>query len=257
MAEPDANDPILKAVAPPPDAPPTVFQVGAPDSKSTARTLAALGRSIGWGIAILGVMAAVVALVEPLPAPAMTSNPQIGRVLRAAWLVLAFGLAGWAFFRVLGVASSLVRRAIRRRLGCTPRALEARLSIRLCACRANRGGARAASGNHRSPAGRDFERARAAAEIDAAIRDEQWSLAESLLDAFETAYPGDPKCDRSRTALAAARQSVLQNRMAELAAAERWGTPPACSRLSRRSPPASRRTLASQYNPKWPSGFSL
>jgi hypothetical protein len=226
VAEFDADDSNSTSLEPKPapGAPQAPQEAAAQFLGSGARSLAALSLTLGWGLTILGVIAAILALLDPLPSPASTLVAHVGRGVRAAWLILAFGLAGWAAACLLRMMSSLVVERLER---------DSRRSAELGAAlnQAVRVLERIAAGVEQRGEAGGFEpaaslgRTRAASEIEAAIRDAKWPLAESLLDAFETTYAGDPKSSSLRQSLASARRSVLQNRMAELAAARQVSDP--------------------------------
>jgi hypothetical protein len=188
-------------------------------------SLAGLSVGIGWGLTILGLFAAILAWLEPLPsANGATLASQLGRGARAGWLVLAFAFAGWAFFSLL----RLTARLLQQRLECDARRsreLETELN------RAVRLLERIAEAIERRPEAAGPEpaakvgRANAVTEIEAAFRAEQWTLAESLLDAFEIEFPADGKSSSLRAGLHAARRNSLEERRAELAAARAVNDP--------------------------------
>ena len=82
---------------------------------------------------------------------------------------------------------------------------------------------RGETGGFESAAG--LVRIHAIGEIEAAVRGAQWALAESLLEEFEAAHPGDARSSSLRAGLDEARRSLLEERMAELAAAREVNDP--------------------------------
>jgi hypothetical protein len=226
VAQPVAKDLLAKNEEPMPaeraPQPPAPSGCELPDGPES---LAALSVSIGLGLAVLGLFAGILTWLEPLPsADAATLAPNVGRGVRAGWLVLAFAFAGWVAWSVLRLTARLLRQrperdARRLHVIETELTRATRLLERIAEVierRGETGGFEPA----RSPG-----RAQALGEIDAALRGTQWALAESLLETFEAAYPGDPKSSSLRAALDQARRSVLEQRTAELAAAREVNDP--------------------------------
>src|ERR1039457_2521199 len=79
-----------------------------------SRSLASVGLCVGWGLAILGVMAAILAFLEPAVAGESAPAALAGRWLDAAWRVLAFGLAGWGAWVFLRLVSTAIGELIAR-----------------------------------------------------------------------------------------------------------------------------------------------
>ncbi len=187
-------------------------------------SLAALGVSIGVGLLVLGLAAAVLAWLDPVSsAPAPRAAAPLSQVLRAGWLVLVFSFAGWGCFALLRLLAGLLRDRLERdsrRL----RELETSLDqvVGLLE-RIAEGMDRGTTSRYEPPEG--HERAHAVAEIETALRDAQWALAESLLEAFDTANPSDPKASALRESLGSTRKSALDEQIASLAAAREVNDP--------------------------------
>ena len=218
MAEPPVDDPRTQNGAPVPadDRPPSG---GGRQVASSPVSLRSLGLAIGWGLAILGAFAATLVALEPFRAPeTATLSAEVARAARAGWLVLAFAFAGWCAYSLLRLTARLLRDRLDQECSRSQQ-LETDLNrvsglLERIAIGLER---RGEAGGFESAA--NLARARAAAEVEAAVRAGQWALAESLLVEFETAYPDDPKASALRASLEATRRSSLEERLAELAAA--------------------------------------
>jgi len=85
-----------------PSDPPSAFR----QPSAGARSLTRMRVSVGWGLAVLGVLAGISVLLEP----AATDLPRLAvpgvRWLRAVWSVVAFGLAGWTASELLNLIST-------------------------------------------------------------------------------------------------------------------------------------------------------
>jgi len=197
---------------------------GLPETGHVSRSFASLGLCVGWGLAILGVIAGILTFLEPAVAGETAPAELAGRWLHATWPVLAFGLAGWGASAVLRVVSSAIHELIER---------DSRRSSELAAQldRANRLLRRLVEvleqrEENRGPElGPDPGRAQALSQIESATRSSRWDEALALLDAFEAAYPGDAKSASLRSGLEKARQGTLDERMAELKAAREVNDP--------------------------------
>ena len=204
---------------------PAATQSGRPDSPKGPNALAALGIPIGLGLLALGAFAAVLACFDAVfLAPPQTLAQELRQALQAVWLLLAFAFAAWAAFSLLRLWASVLAQRLEHDVQQFE-ALEARLDravllLERIAEGVDRRGETPAS---ESPA--LFQRAHALAEIEVALRNHEWAQAESLLDEFETAYPGDHKLAVLRDSLRSARQSALDERIAELAAAREVNDP--------------------------------
>ncbi len=192
---------------------------GRPDPAMGPNGLAALGISIGSGLLAPGSFAAVLACLEPVfPAPRQTLAQGLRQPLQAVWLVLAFAFAAWAARSLLQLWASVLEQRLERDSEQS-RQLQAGLDQALQLL------ARIAEGidRHGEIPGSEppalLERAHAVVEIETALRSQEWAQAESLLDSFETVYPGDQKLTALRDSLCSARRSALDERIAELAAA--------------------------------------
>jgi hypothetical protein len=208
-----------------------------PTTGAATRSLASLGLCVGCGLAILGIVAGILAFLEPAVAEDTAPAAHAGRWLHAAWPVLAFGLAGWGawvFLRVVSTAIvGLIDRDSRRARELAAHLDRAnRLLERLVEVLEQRGETR------RSQPGPDFGRAQAVSRIESATQSAQWSEALTLLDEFEAAYPGDAKSASLRTALERARQGTLDERLAELKAAREVNDPARVLELYRAIAPA-------------------
>ncbi len=197
---------------------------GDPHPAKGPKALATLGVSIGLGLLMLGLAAAIMAWLEPVSSgPAQTDAAQLGRALRAGWLVLAFAFAGWASFSLLRLLVSVLEDRLERdsrRL----RDLETALNQAVRVLERIAEGIDRGVTPHSEPAVA-LERGHAVAEIETCLRDAEWTLAESLLEAFDSAYPGDPRTTALRESLCSARKSALDEQIASLAAAREVNDP--------------------------------
>jgi hypothetical protein len=176
------------------------------------------------GLTILGTIAATRVFFEAPVAVETSAAARVGRWLHAAWLFLAFGLAGAgarAFFRGVATAIDALIERDSRRYGELAGQLDRanRLLLRLVEVLERRGEAG-------SPVvGPDVARAHAVSQIESAIGGSRWTEALALLEAFEAAYPGDAKSASMRTAFEKARQGTLEERIAELKSAREVNDP--------------------------------
>ena len=198
--------------------------IGRPPA-AAARSPRARYHSDRWVLRSAGVwqssaeFAATLVALEPFRAPeTATLSAEVTRAARAGWLVLTFAFAGWCAYSLLRLTARLLRDRLDQECSRSQQ-LETDLNrvsglLERIAIGLER---RGEAGGFESAA--NLARARAAAEVEAAVRAGQWALAESLLVEFETAYPDDPKASALRASLEATRRSSLEERLAELAAA--------------------------------------
>ncbi len=197
---------------------------GLPETGHVSRSFASLGLCVRWGLAILGVIAGILTFLEP-SVPGETAHGELaGRWLRLAWLVLAFGLAGWgaaAVLRLVSLAMQALTDWDSRRSNELAAQLDRVNSLlrRLIEVLEQREESR---GSEHVP---DFGRAQALSQIESATRSSRWDEARELLDKFEAAYPGDANSSLLRSGLEKARQVTLEERMAELKAAREVNDP--------------------------------
>lgn len=121
--------------------------------------------------------------------------------------MLAFAFAAWAAHSLLRLWASLLQQRLEHDVQQFQE-LEALLNraVRLLERIAEGIDRRGETSGFEPPA--VLERAHAVLEIETALRKQEWAQAESLLDEFETAYPGDHKLTALRDSLRSARRML-------------------------------------------------
>jgi hypothetical protein len=141
----------------------------------------------------------------------------------ASVLVLAGGIAGWGVAVIARTATAAIdehfARVSRR---SEERAAQSAQVITLLQRIAQSLESQAGSGGA-SP-GANIEQSRSFA-VERAIRNGQWSEAERLLCQYESDFPSDPRSAEYRRELVAARQVEIQDRLAQLEAAQEVNDP--------------------------------
>jgi hypothetical protein len=190
---------------------------GAETARSACRALASFGRSVGWGLTILGLFAAFLFVAESAAARVLTPAEWAISLSRAGALVMACGLAGWGvsvLFRATGAAILEYLEQVSH--GSDELATQSARAIALLERIAQALEARGEFA--RREVATDIHQSRYF-EIERAIKGAHWAEAGSLLDQFELDYPPNPKSAALREEMVAARQGDIQERLAQLEAA--------------------------------------
>lgn len=196
-------------------------------ARAAGQSLSRFGPRLGWALLALGVLSGLSQglerAVEGLSAPVTWAKLTILTIDGVCWL-MAFGLGGWGAALLCQLFGALIIEYIDR----TGHALDELMT------QADRGvealgrivEALERRAEQPAPGDRsDLDRVRSLAAIDRATRSAHWTEAESLLDAFETAFPDDPALPGLKDQLAANRRQAIQDQMAQLEAAREVNDP--------------------------------
>jgi hypothetical protein len=185
---------------------------------SACRSLAIFGTWAGWGLAALGVVAAVEHVLAS--AAVSTTNPArfTSAVLGALFRLLAFCLAG----RGVAVITRMTASTIIERLEHAARAFEFQsIGLSQVVAQLERlvGSSRQPVGPAISSLESSGERAQSIAEIARATQAANWLVAQTRLDELEASFPNDPELTRLREQLVRARHDAIQMTLSQLSAA--------------------------------------
>jgi hypothetical protein len=172
----------------------------------------------------LGVLAGLLRVLEASAAGDPDPVSWARAVGGAGFLVLAYALAGRAAYVLCRVAATVVAESLER--GVRRSEMLATESARVAGLLEKIGGVlaqRIDSGGAATVL--EQGRLRSLAEIGQSIRGERWVEAEASLEVFEIEYPGDSRSAVLRAELAAARQGVIDNGLAQLEAARSANDP--------------------------------
>ena len=191
---------------------------------TACQSLEFFGSRAAWGLAVLGLLASVVHILDSGSA-ATPDPPRVGSaVLGTLCLLLAYCLAGWG----VGVITRLTASTILDWLEHAARASE-RQSITLTQAVAQLeriGELLVQSGGQSvSRPDRADGRAHSITEVAHAIRAANWADAQTRLDELEATFPDDPELSALREQLARARHAAVQSTLAELSAAREVNDP--------------------------------
>ncbi|MFI5460532.1 MAG: hypothetical protein ACHRXM_34390 [Isosphaerales bacterium] len=208
--------------APPSPAPdgtrPAAFSTDIDQARSACRSLTVFGVWAGWGLAVLGLLAGLLHVVDAVAAGVVGPAEWAGILLRAGILVIACVLAGWGARVLSRLTAAAISEYLERFSRASDKlATQAARSVELLASISRALEQRTESGGPGDAA--RAGKARYLAEIGRATRSAEWVEAETLLREFEVEFPGDPTSAVLWDELAAARRGAIEEGLAQIEAA--------------------------------------
>jgi hypothetical protein len=189
-----------------------------PGKTDHRQALSTFGRWAGWGLLFLGLVAGLLVVAEALADRELTIAEWARALGWAGCLAAACGLAGWGTSVLAQTTAAAINDYVEiRSRGEEHLAAHSAQAIELL--RKIAGALELSAESRADLDSRDIRQA-PSFELASAIRNRQWTDAERLVGQFESDFPDDPRCAAFRKELRDARQVEIQDRLAQLEAAQ-------------------------------------